>query len=47
MIGRKVTETLSVSPQIQDQDVAAIAAAGFRAILCNRPDGEDLSLIHI
>lgn len=41
MIGRKVTKTLSVSPQIRDQDLAAIAAAGFRTVLCNRPDGED------
>jgi len=41
MIGKKVTETLSVSPQIQAQDVATIAAAGFQTIVCNRPDGED------
>lgn len=31
---------LSVSAQIQPEDVPALAAAGFRAILCNRPDHE-------
>lgn len=41
MIGRKVTGDLSVSPQIAAGDVEAIAAAGFRSILCNRPDGEE------
>ena len=37
---RKVTEQLSVSPQIGPEHVSQIAAAGFRAIICNRPDGE-------
>jgi uncharacterized protein (TIGR01244 family) len=37
---RKITEELSVAPQIRADDVAAIAAAGFRAVICNRPDGE-------
>ena len=36
----KVTDALSVSPQITAEDVAAIRDAGFRAIICNRPDGE-------
>ncbi|MGI9500254.1 MAG: beta-lactamase hydrolase domain-containing protein, partial [Geminicoccaceae bacterium] len=40
MAGRKVTENLSVSPQITTSDIEAIAAAGFRSIICNRPDGE-------
>lgn len=31
----------AVAPQIRVEDVAAIAADGFRAILCNRPDQED------
>lgn len=30
-----------VAPQISPDDVAAIASAGFVAIICNRPDGED------
>ena len=31
---------LAVSGQIGPQDIAAIAAAGYRALICNRPDGE-------
>ena len=30
----------AVAGQISAQDVAAIAQAGFRSIVCNRPDGE-------
>jgi sulfide:quinone oxidoreductase len=37
---RKITDDLSVAPQISADEVSAIAAAGFRAIICNRPDGE-------
>jgi sulfide:quinone oxidoreductase len=37
---RKLTTELSVSPQIAASDLPAIRAAGFRAIICNRPDGE-------
>ena len=36
----KVTDALSVSPQIGTGDMAAIRDAGYRAIICNRPDGE-------
>ncbi len=32
---------LSVSPQIDVEDIAALAAQGFRAIVNNRPDGEE------
>lgn len=38
---RQITEDFTVSPQIDCADLPAIAAAGFRAILCNRPDGEE------
>ena len=37
---RKITDTLSVSPQISPDDIDAIVKAGYRAIICNRPDGE-------
>lgn len=37
---RKITDELSVAPQVSAQDVPTIAAAGFRAVICNRPDGE-------
>ena len=40
-LGAKLTDELTVSPQIQAEDVAAIAAAGFKMIVCNRPDGEE------
>lgn len=30
----------AVSEQITPEDLAAIAAAGFKSIICNRPDGE-------
>lgn len=38
---RRVTDNLSVSPQIQPADVATAAAQGFRLIINNRPDGEE------
>jgi len=37
---RTVTDTFSVAPQIGPDDVDAIAEAGFRTIIANRPDGE-------
>lgn len=37
---RKIDDGLSVGPQITKEDPAAIAAAGFRSIICNRPDSE-------
>lgn len=37
---RQVTDDFAVSPQIATDDIAAIKAAGFRGIICNRPDGE-------
>ncbi|MGE4187168.1 MAG: TIGR01244 family sulfur transferase [Hyphomicrobiaceae bacterium] len=37
---RKLTDGISVSPQVTVADIPGIAAAGFRSIICNRPDGE-------
>jgi sulfide:quinone oxidoreductase len=37
---KPLSASLSVSPQIAPSDVAAIAAAGFKSVICNRPDGE-------
>lgn len=37
---RPLTPDYAVSPQIAPEDVAAIAAAGYRTVICNRPDGE-------
>jgi len=38
---RRVTDQVSVSPQIAVGDVAQAAAQGFVLIINNRPDGED------
>lgn len=38
---RRVTDQLSVSPQITIDDVEAAARQGFRTIVNNRPDGEE------
>ncbi|MGR3436612.1 MAG: TIGR01244 family sulfur transferase [Shimia sp.] len=37
---RPLTEAFAVAPQIDPEDMPAIAAAGYRTILCNRPDDE-------
>jgi sulfide:quinone oxidoreductase len=37
---KKLTDELSVSPQISVTHVAAVKAAGFRSIICHRPDSE-------
>jgi uncharacterized protein (TIGR01244 family) len=39
---RRINDQVSVSPQIQLDDVVAIKAAGFTTIINNRPDGEAL-----
>lgn len=36
----RLSDRLSVSPQLQPQDLSAIAAQGFKTLICNRPDGE-------
>jgi sulfide:quinone oxidoreductase len=36
----RVTDQFGVSQQVEVADVSAIAAAGYRALVCNRPDGE-------
>lgn len=43
---RQVADGFSVSPQISASDVAAIKHAGFRSIICNRPDSEDGAVPH-
>jgi uncharacterized protein (TIGR01244 family) len=37
---RKIDDRFSVTGQISVGDIPAIAAAGFKAIVCNRPDFE-------
>ncbi|WP_439122476.1 TIGR01244 family sulfur transferase [Marivita sp.] len=36
----KINDALTVSPQIAADDIPALKEAGFRSIICNRPDGE-------
>lgn len=40
MGARPLSPTVSVAAQIRPEDIVSLATAGFRAILCNRPDGE-------
>lgn len=37
---RPLTDRYAVSPQIDPQDAAAIKAAGYTTVICNRPDAE-------
>lgn len=36
-----LNEGLAIAPQVRPGDMAAIARAGYRAIIANRPDGEE------
>lgn len=38
---RKIDDSFAQSPQIQPDDVRLIAEAGYRGIVCARPDDED------
>ena len=40
---RRIDESISVAPQIAPEDVASYAAQGFKGVINNRPDGEDMS----
>jgi len=37
---RVVTDGFAVAPQISEDDVQAVADAGYKTIMANRPDGE-------
>jgi sulfide:quinone oxidoreductase len=37
---KTLTSNLSISPQVLVSEIQAVAQAGFKAIICNRPDGE-------
>ena len=39
---RKIDETISVTPQILETELAELAALGFRSVISNRPDGEEM-----
>lgn len=38
---RKVDANFAVAPQMQPEELAGLAAEGFTAVICNRPDGEE------
>ena len=38
---KRLSERLSVMPQIDPAELNALAEAGFRSIISNRPDGEE------
>lgn len=37
----RIDPDFAAAAQIAPEDVAEIAAQGFRAVMCNRPDGEE------
>lgn len=37
----RVTDAMSVAPQIQPGLITALAKAGYKCVICNRPDDED------
>lgn len=37
---RPITDAFSVSPQLQPEDMQAVADAGYKSVIINRPDGE-------
>lgn len=40
---KKLEDDFYVSAQITVEDVKAIAEQGFKTLICNRPDGEDIN----
>ncbi|MBB5537185.1 bifunctional protein tyrosine phosphatase family protein/NAD(P)/FAD-dependent oxidoreductase [Rhizobium giardinii] len=40
---RKLTDMIAASPQIEIEDIEALAALGYKSIMSNRPDGEEPS----
>ncbi|MBP7241283.1 TIGR01244 family sulfur transferase [Amaricoccus sp.] len=41
MTATRIAPDFAASPQITPEDVAEIAALGYRSLMCNRPDGEE------
>jgi sulfide:quinone oxidoreductase len=40
MMTQAITQSFSICGQIRPEDLASIAQAGFKSVICNRPDGE-------
>ena len=43
---KQISDEISVSPQIKPDDLKAIQEAGFKSIICNRPDDEEAGQIN-
>ncbi len=43
---RRINDDIAVAPQIMAEHVPDIAKAGFKSIVCNRPDSEDGAVPH-
>ena len=43
---RRINDDIAVAPQIMAEHVPDIAKAGFKSIVCNRPDTEDGAVPH-
>ena len=37
---KKLSNSISVADQINENDLATIVKIGFKSLICNRPDGE-------
>ena len=37
----RIASDFSISPQVAVEDMADFKAAGFKSVICNRPDSED------
>lgn len=42
LAARRIDDTFAVTGQLQPDQMAEVAAAGYRSILCARPDDEEL-----
>ena len=43
---RQINDDYSVAPQIGVEHVPLVKAAGFKSLICNRPDSEDGAVPH-
>ena len=41
MQATRMNETLAVGSQLWPEELGDLVAAGYRAVICNRPDGEE------
>ena len=44
---RVLTPDFAVAPQIEPQDLHAVAEAGYKTVICNRPDAENPASLHV